>query len=95
MPKYRTTIPTFIAPDLVPPGTVIDFEGTPSITFEPLDDEAEAALNSLFKAKPQAAIKPFDELASNGGAPGDVGTIAQPGKAAPGLTEGGKALDIK
>lgn len=110
MPKYRVTTPVFIAPDLIPAGTIIDYEGTPSITLEPLDPEAEAALQEVYRAKPNAGIKPFEELRTVGGEPGEkvsatvvekpkaddvTGTLAAPGKAQPGLTEGGKALTLK
>lgn len=115
MPKYRTTIPTFIAPEYLPAGKVFLWDGEPSLTYEPLDAEAEAAMEALYKAKPHALINPFDSLKVNGGVVGDVepptlkvladekpeedipnlGTLAQPGKAQPGVTAGGKALDIK
>jgi hypothetical protein len=115
MPKYRTTVQTFIAPELLKPGVVFLYDGPPSLTWEPLDDEAREKVEELYKAKPHALVNPLDSLRVNGGAPGDVveptlqildqpsakeeevlnlGTLAQPGKARPGPTEGGKALPI-
>lgn len=122
MPKYRITQPCFIAPVLITQahidrvgGVQINYDGVPSITWEPLDEEAEAAIAKVFEEKPHAAIAPFGQLRTTGGDPGEVepaptlsfepqeavtqdalnlGSLAMPGKAKPGLSDGGEATKL-
>lgn len=110
MPRYRLRENAFFAPDYLLAGTVIEYAGPLGPHFEPLDDEAEAALAQYFKDNPHAAIGPTEELQLQGGEPGarvevvappqsdpvvKVGNLALPGKATPGPSDGGKALEVK
>lgn len=106
MPRFKLTQDAFLAPDLLKAGTVIDYDGPLGPHFEPMDAEGEAALEAYYRSNPHAAIMPFDDLPVKStqpvvvsppepDAPLDIGSLAQPGRARPGPTEGGKVLDIK
>lgn len=62
MPRYRLMSAHFFAPDLYPANTVIDFTGTPTPEMEPLDKEAEEALQKYFESHPHASVRPFENL---------------------------------
>lgn len=107
MPRFKLTQDSFFAPELLKAGTVINYDGPLGPHFEPLDAEGEAALKAWYTANPHAGIAPFEELEVKGANPPppvevvapplagpadvDIGTLAQPGRASPGLSDGGKA----
>lgn len=43
LPQYRTLEPTFCAPDLIPSGSIIEFEGPPGPHLEPWNESARDA----------------------------------------------------
>lgn len=109
MPRYRLASKAFFAPTLLPEGTVIEYSGTPGPHMEPLDDDAQAAMDAYYKAHPEASLNPVEALPATVEQPlvismadpsvvaaVDVSTgLAAPGPALPGLTDGGVALDPK
>ena len=62
MPKYRTLEKVFIAPYLIPAGTVINYDGPVGAHLEPMDEEAAAKLDAYFQENPHANLSPIDQL---------------------------------
>lgn len=62
MARYELTTPHFIEPEFYKAGTVIDYDGEPTPSMRPLDDEAEKKLAAYFKLKPGASINPVEQL---------------------------------
>lgn len=107
VPKYELSTKVFIAPNLLPEGTVILYNGVPGAAFIPRNAAAEAAVMARLKEKPDAFLNPIDQIPINGAPQAevpeaevvafnhpssqevDLATLGQPGKARPGLTEGG------
>lgn len=62
MARYRLKSPHFFAPDFYPANTVMDFEGALTPEMEPLDEDAEKAMDAYFAANPHASIRPVEKL---------------------------------
>jgi hypothetical protein len=98
----------FHAPHLVKKGSRITYDGPLGPHFIPANEEAEAAMAQYWKEHPDASLRPVDQLpdtmepqlvvvaepAADTGAGVAITELAQT-KAKPGLSDGGKALDVK
>ena len=77
-PRYKLTQDSFFAPNKIPKDTVIEWTGTPGPHMEPMNAEAEAALEAYYKAHPEASLSPVDGLRLVGGDPGEMNVVESP-----------------
>jgi hypothetical protein len=100
----------FHAPHLVKKGSRITYDGPLGPHFTPVNEEAEAAMAQYWKEHPDASLRPVDGLSDTMEPQPTLQVVAEPDeassagvaitelaqtKAKPGLSDGGKALDIK
>lgn len=102
--RYTLNTKTFIAPLLLEAGTVIEYDGEPGPHMDPMNDEANTALDAYFTKKPEARLTPEEHVEqaaptlavvsapSDADAPAGIVSLADPSaKATAGLTDGGSA----
>lgn len=68
VPRYKTLQGTFIEPEYVKEGTLIEFDGEPGPHLEPLNEAAREMMNAYFKAHPEATLTPLEQLPATVGA---------------------------
>jgi hypothetical protein len=103
-PRYRVLSKAFFQPNLVEPGSIIEWDGPVGYFLEPLNEEAEEKMDEYKRTHP-THLGPIDQLPSTGSVPGpavliahppkDEPTINSPGISRPELapTDGGKILE--
>lgn len=62
MPLYRLNTDSFIAPNRLKEGTVIKYNGPPGPHMDPMDGEADAALDTYYQEHPGATLHPTEGL---------------------------------
>ena len=80
-PRYRLTQDSFFPPNKIPKDSVIEWTGTPGPHMEPMNEEAECALEAYYKAHPEASLSPVDGLRLVGGDPGEMVVVESPSDA--------------
>jgi len=70
VPRYKTLQATFLAPNLIPEGKIIEFDGEPGPHLEPLNEAAQVMMDNYYKAKPEARVTAVEQLPMTMGASG-------------------------
>lgn len=62
MARFRLNTATFIAPQLYPAGTVIEYEGAVGPHMDPVDEAGRLALETYYRENPGASLNPTEGL---------------------------------